>query len=466
MRLLKYVTFLFSALIPCGVFAGLHSDLDRFFEGLGSYSNRTGAEVYRSQQAGLYTGGSFYLRNPVQHVQFAHLTLPKMRAGCGGIDLFEGGFSFIQRQELQAMMKKIMASGASYAFLLAIKSVSPQIASTLEYIQKKADEVNRFNMNSCEMGQALVGGMWPNVRAAQRQICRDVGASHGLFADWAAARQGCGANGEMANQLNQAKQYPEQRDRIVENTNIVWRAMQKSHFLADDPQLAELFMSLSGTIVVYHPSNNDDDSPQLADFPSLATNRTLITAFLQGGSAQMYVCADNHTDCLDVQVRAQTIPPEQGLIPRIRRLLHSMTDKILQDAPLTNQEKGLLNTTRLPVYKLLDVQAAFNHGRGAIDVDDYATIIAIDIVYAYFQEALSSLRAQLREVDYDQSMMHKLARRIDNARMLLHQTQLNGYQQLSMSLQLIKETQYLEQLIAGEMSSQLSSNLKGVRSAD
>jgi len=65
---------------------------------MGMVSNTTGAQAYQGQQAGYYSGGSLYARNTVRNVQLVGIDLPSYRSGCGGIDLYAGGFSFVNTQ--------------------------------------------------------------------------------------------------------------------------------------------------------------------------------------------------------------------------------------------------------------------------------------------------------------------------------------------------------------------------------
>ncbi len=107
------------------------------------------------------TGGSLFVRNRVRTVQLAHVTLPSFRSGCGGIDLFTGGFSFINSQNLVSSMKNILNNTAGYAFNLALESATPEIANAMKYMNTLANDVNRMNINSCEMSAGLVGSVWP-----------------------------------------------------------------------------------------------------------------------------------------------------------------------------------------------------------------------------------------------------------------------------------------------------------------
>ena len=52
--------------------------------------------------------------------------------------------------------------------------------------------MNNLSINSCEMAQGLVGGVWPKGDLADKAICEAIGNSEGIFTDYAAAKHGCG----------------------------------------------------------------------------------------------------------------------------------------------------------------------------------------------------------------------------------------------------------------------------------
>jgi len=74
--------------------------------------------------------------------------LPGYRSGCGGIDLFMGGFSFINSDQLIALMKNIMNNAKGYAFTLALESATPQLANVIKFLQEQAAKINAMNVNS------------------------------------------------------------------------------------------------------------------------------------------------------------------------------------------------------------------------------------------------------------------------------------------------------------------------------
>ena len=103
--------FIFSVLSPCqgGVFKSMQS----FFNKFGAVGNATEGSAFQDQSAGYMTGGSLFIRNPVRTQRMSALTVPGYRMGCGGIDVWAGGLSYINKDQLKQMMQSIISNMSS-----------------------------------------------------------------------------------------------------------------------------------------------------------------------------------------------------------------------------------------------------------------------------------------------------------------------------------------------------------------
>ena len=125
---------------------------------MGFYLNNTTApNAYQGQEAGYYSGGSLFARDSVRDTQIASVDLPSFKSGCGGIDLFTGGFSFVNSQQLVNAMQNIINNAVGYSFNLALESATPEIANVMKYMNTLSNDINRANINSCETAAGLVG---------------------------------------------------------------------------------------------------------------------------------------------------------------------------------------------------------------------------------------------------------------------------------------------------------------------
>src|SRR3546814_6986980 len=68
----------------------------------------------------------------------------------------------------------------------------------MQEFAQKAQLMYNLSINSCEMAQGLVGGIWPKGVLADKAICEAIGYSEGIFTDYAAAQPGCGTRGQRS----------------------------------------------------------------------------------------------------------------------------------------------------------------------------------------------------------------------------------------------------------------------------
>jgi conjugative transfer pilus assembly protein TraH len=161
--------------------ADVGTDMQTFFDDAGVRANVTGPSAFQGQSAGYYSGGNVWTRFPQKSIQPFNLQLPHARAGCGGIDLFAGSFSFINTAELVAMLKATANNAIGFAFQLAIDAISPQISGVIKDMSQKVQQLNQMNISSCETAQGLVGGLWPKMETTAARSARRWATARACF---------------------------------------------------------------------------------------------------------------------------------------------------------------------------------------------------------------------------------------------------------------------------------------------
>ena len=457
---MKYKKIMLIGLTLCGFTyakADVNQDLKHYFDKLGYASNTTRPHAYKGQSAGYYTGGSLFARSGVRDVTPVNIQLPSYHAGCGGIDLFTGGFSFITADELRQTLKNIANNAGNFAFSLGMKTVMPSLENLTETYETWQNRVNNLNISSCTTGASLVGSLWPKTDVAQDEVCKSIATGGGLFSDYAAARQACGPEGNRAAIFKQAN--ARDKNRIIDNTNLAWRAIQKNSLVSGDTELSELLMSLSGTIIVTADGSREDSHRESHILPSLADDQSLVKALLYGGRTSIYRC-NGRDACLSPKKSTIIVQEKNALATLVKTMLLDMKGHILSDTAITNAEKGLLQSTALPIYKLLNVQSAYASDAGVIDIEQYADVIAAGILYQYLNENLSLIQASANQLQYPTDFMQRYMKGIENAREAIRHAESTNYQHMNQVMSLISQSQLLEKQLAGRLSRQLSNRLR------
>jgi conjugative transfer pilus assembly protein TraH len=441
---------LMGCLISSVARADISGDLGHYFNQLGYATDVTSAHAYHGQAAGLYSGGSLFLRSKSRDLSIAHVDMPSIKAGCGGIDLFTGGASFVSTDQLVSFGKNIMADAGPYVFQLSMETYLPQAAAVMTKLQDWAQKMNQNNMTSCNAAQDLVGGLWPKNTQAQRQICQDLGVQGNQFSDWAAARQGCGSGGQGSSLLDNYRHSPKGKNKITRNVNIVWQAINKNGFLEKDTQLAEFFMSLSGTVVF-----DKKGSPSI--YPSLIRNNDLMNALMNGGHTTIYQCRDTgKSQCLNIDTGQVTISPSNALVYRVNQLLLNIESRYKADRVLTKEEKGFLAKTSLPVLKFM--QVALESGN-SFNTQDYAQLIAQELLNNYLEGIIQLVQQSLSSAQYG-DVLKRIENNLAKAMQVIEQRKTNAFKKIQAETALIKESLAFQKEVAGQLSSKLQMSLR------
>lgn len=447
---------LFSSLMlvfSTSTFANVSSDLNNFFNGIGYASNITEPSAFESQAAGFFGGGSLYARGQVRQYQLVQLDLPSYRAGCGGIDLFTGSMSFLSEQKLVDLGKSVMSNGGAYAVDVMLASTVPELKQVRDYLQQLEQAANHASINSCEMSQNLVGGIWPKTAASQQKICKDQGTmgKDGLFSDYVKARMECSGNG-FDRAMDKAGKDEINKKQVVLNKNIVWSILQSKSFLSTDKELAEMVMSLTGTLII-------DKQGKVTNVPSLAGNANLVNALIGGSQgkqvAKIWRCKESN-QCLQVSLKEISIPENSTLSFRVRAIIRNINTKLIADVKPGKQELNFLSMTSLPVMKFLSVLNSTQYGNAAVDIEEYATLIAHDLLTNYLTELLTEVGNATAGSELNQDLVKDIQKRIHEATSKVADLDPKVGQKLKEKLSLIEHMARIEKQVAEGMSTTTS----------
>ena len=440
--------------------ADVNGQLGSFFTSLGGSANVTGPVAYNGQQGGYYSGGNLWVRFPAQQTyQLGSLQMPSVKAGCGGIDIFTGSFSFINTDQIVAAMKAAANGALAFVFDLAINAISSQIGSSIEKVMQKLQQFTQHSLNACQAGEQAAAGLAGMVGARDSHFCQTIGNSQGIFSDWAASAQGCGTGGSQTSTLssNADKTIP------AGPYNYTW-SMLTQKYPSFDTAFKQYLMSLVGT-VIYQPGTSDTQGPTYKFL--VQGDPALITALLDGGSsAQVFTC-DTTDQCLNPTQSTLTVASASALKTKVYNLLIDIAGRIQGNQQLTSEEIGLLGATTIPLYKIMVVNAAASFGgMNTADLSSLAEITSVDLLETVVQQfykmvtdgqssfqnadpmTLKQWQDQLREVTHtlDSQVMHNSERLTRTEQILDRTIRIEGTLRNSMSPQMTAALQFEKSL--------------------
>lgn len=425
--------------------ADVNGDMNNFFNKLGFASNTSQPQVWQGQAAGYASGGSLYARTQVKTIQLVSMTLPDINAGCGGIDAYLGSFSFINSEQLQRFGKQIMSNAAGY-FDLALQTTVPEIKTAKDFLQKMATDMNSMNLSSCQAAQGIVGGLFPRTQVAQQRSAR-TSPARATFLRTGRLPVRAVRWGQM--DKVQDKASDKDKERVMKNINIMWNALSKNRLFDGNKELKEFVMTLTGTLIF-------GENSEITPLPARTTDQDLIKAMMEGGTAKIYHCNDSDK-CLKVVADATvTITSSKALKNQIRALLSSIQNKAVADEKLTEQEKGFISSTTIPVFKyLVDPQILGVSNSLIYQLTDY---IGYDILLQYIQELIQQARAMISTGNYPQSTMDMIMENLNQASVQIAAFQSRVQVQQDALLVVDRQMSYMRQQVSARMMTRYQNN--------
>jgi conjugative transfer pilus assembly protein TraH len=364
--------------------------------GISTNVNKPG--VVNDQLGGFMTGGSLHTRNQVSNVQLMTIDPPSFSAGCGGIDLFAGGFGYINSAKLQALFKDIGSSAVSYAQMLTIKTISPQIADILAELESMARFMNSQNINSCQMGASIATGMWPKNAASQELACQSkkMGGANKV-SNFFTARYDCGAGNSVSTNDEDMKGL------LGSNYNLVFTALKKSNPNISNDVIEEL-MSISGSLI----AKGKDNAISFEHKNSLIKDAKMIEMLIYGNSddLKLYKC-DDGIKCLNLGITAKKFDKDNSYLAKITKLVQSISEKLISETKgqitsLSEEEKLLIQTSSVPILKIISLEVGLKGHSTTLAIEEYAEVVAYDYIVNYLDSMLDFVYKAVTNLEHAQ----------------------------------------------------------------
>jgi len=243
-------------------------DTSSVFGAMGTSTNLQGPGSFSSQTRNVYMGGGASLRVPVQQMNLFSLTPPSFDVGCSGISATFGGFSFINGQEIQTLIKTISQNATGLVMELVIKTLCPQCEAVLQVMEHLAQEAAKLAVDSCHAGEYLANfvgketGLSPGNATGHMPVCGAMVTTYtNESTDFLSGMQSMcqGADQSLNNitsGLNNLVSDPNQKaalEHSFQMGNETWLTLKGVGYNPDDAndyQNMTLLMNVIGTVIV------------------------------------------------------------------------------------------------------------------------------------------------------------------------------------------------------------------------
>jgi conjugative transfer pilus assembly protein TraH len=339
-------------IVACFVMSSLISAQPIAFAGLKDALNGMFASASTSPQAidtqrlnGIY-GGSMTLRSQVKSMNVVQFAPPRISAGCGGVDMFFGSFSFINGAQFEQLLRTIAANAVGYAIEVALKAMCDPCHSIVSKLMDAVRELNSLGKNTCAIANSMLdGSLATKMKEQSRKIGVSLQGAFSLTSDWLSGENSSQASTDSDTSTGGGNPSVTNNNPLY--GNLVWRAANDTlnnggsntlgAFLSA-AEVTEFAMSLFGTVVNKPKSSMDagscptDAAPESCDMPVIPYE-SIIPAWdklfdpMRYGPAdgtQVYTC--NNDDCTDVGRRSISISEWAGVSAAVNLALFGTQD--------------------------------------------------------------------------------------------------------------------------------------------
>jgi len=366
--------------------------MEDFYNSAGAAANVTPGQAINTQSVLGYSGGGVTWRVPNRAFQPFQITPPSIKAGCGGIDMFLGGFSFVNKDAFVQALRNFGQAAVGYFFMLALRSMAPEVAVTLEAINDIAQRINQFGMNSCQAAKLAVNSLAGKWFEDNRRDATDYARTVGEFVDNFDATLGInsgGVNKTMAEKY--AQNYGKPKSLVTSSdigtvppvdVNLVHWVLKQSNQGLSDEELS-VIMSLVGPTVVIRSFDDGAGGQVINDGkgPSLAFTDLVGSPDNSTENIKLWTCAN--AECTDLTQDTVAITSfsrmAYDLIEKLRAAIVARSNPLTS---LTQLERSILTLSSLPLARYAAMTQTTGIVSGAANAMQYdiAQLVALDAV--------------------------------------------------------------------------------------
>lgn len=328
---------------------------------------------FEDQTRGYLTAGGMSGRVDVHNDYLLSISLPKVRAGCGGIDMFLGGMSFLDPDYLVQKLESILQAAPAVAFQYLLETLDEKMGNIISKMEAATNFLNSIQVNDCRLANRMV------------QIAKGDDTMSGVIEEM---------TGYKSIKQGFAKSYQQSRERFQANNNNPTEDLKDA--LDNCPaEVTDIFRT--GSLLAHAASRvgaGDWAAVMRARVGDVymrwdPTDKVPLFTAIPTCAAQD---TDSPQDFLSgrVQKRSLSIPPTgadcsqdgsgRGALALSRERMQSIATKIRTRVALSGEEKQFVaNVRTLPVYRMLE----WGVRQGVADsvIGDTEELVALTLAY-------------------------------------------------------------------------------------
>ena len=362
----------------------------------------TSAQYFEGQKRGYFTAGGFSARYYHSNDYLMSITPPQFKIGCGGIDLFMGGFSFLNTNYLLKKLKRILGPGAAAAaFDIALNTLCEPCAKTMKSMEAIVDRLNQLQFADCQASKVVATYVLNNLSGGklssqESHAVSDFLQSSGIKNLYAEVKKDAqshnntpplSSNGASINDL--FKGCPASwQELFAQDGSILKHMADKEGYPLSYVRLIRGFI---GDIIIFK-TNNTISFKRLA--PCTKNKVSSVDNFLVGNAYQ----EDKNGICYPIT------DTHKNLLEYVHDKLSSIAKAMKNGTPLTSSEINFIQHTPISIYTAIRAGVVSGQESEVITnlSDPVARAYAYEMMLDMYQLSLSLLNAIDQEVEVTQ----------------------------------------------------------------
>lgn len=308
----------------------------------------SGSSNYSTQNRKFLSGGGFSVRSKVKTDYPITIATPKISSGCGGIDGFMGGFSFLDADYLVDKAQRMMQAAPYIAVDMALKTMSKEFSDTLKAGESMISALNSIQLNECQSMKPLVAAAIDQnpegMKSALGEMVNAKQIRDSSVRLWQEAAEKGKDNDNKApvNLLAEVEGCPADVRAIFGGGSVIQKVADQSNMGSH----ADLIRGYFGDVIITNVTNG----LTAKTISSCPENQGKADGFLYGDSFQKNATTG-------VCTRATGASVHETVYTKI----NSIANKISNNQVLSNDDKAFASKgSHLPIIKML--QIAYEQG--------------------------------------------------------------------------------------------------------
>ena len=346
---------------------------------------------FEDQTRGYVTAGGMSGRVDVHDDYLMSLTLPKVKAGCGGIDMFLGGMSFLDPDYLVQKLETILQAAPAVAFQYLLETLDEKMGNIISKMEAATNYLNSIQVNDCRLANRMVqiAKGDDNMSGIVEEMTGYKSIREGYANSWQQSREKIQANkGNPTEDLKEAlANCPAEVTDIFKTGSLLAHAAAR----VGASDWAGVMRARVGDIYMRWDAN--DKVPLFSAIPACPRQDT--------ESADDFLTGRVPTRALNIPATAADCSVNgagRGALILARERMEAISVKIRTRAALTTEEKQFVaNVRTLPVYRLLE----WGVRQGLTDsvIADTDELVALTLAYQMLNDLTRSIDFALQNAE-------------------------------------------------------------------